>query len=65
MNKNESVFGWAHPINSKKFHIFVEGRALCNKWMFFGETDPVKPDAQLTNTDCKECFKRYQKHLDK
>ncbi len=50
--------GWGWPLNSKKAHYFVGGRALCMKWLFFG-------DCQMGNDNspdnCKACVKRLEK----
>lgn len=50
--------GWGWPINSRKAHYFVNGIALCNCWMFFGE---LEDDGKTTKDDCKVCTKKLEK----
>ena len=57
---SESKKGWAQPIGTKKFHYFVDGRALCGKWAFFGRN--LDEDEGTTSPDdCKACAKKMEK----
>jgi hypothetical protein len=51
--------GWGFPILSKKAHYFVDGRSLCQKWIFTGEyeqeTEKRSPD------DCAVCRRKLDK----
>lgn len=50
--------GWGWPSNSKKAHYFVNGRALCGKWMFFGTVDDANAGSK-GGDDCATCRKKY------
>lgn len=59
---------WGWPSNSRKAHVFFDGRSLCGKWGFFGTTDPVKvPEPGTTYQrgpdDCAACAKKLTAHL--
>ena len=46
---------------SRKEHYFVDGTALCGKWMFTGTLSPLV--GERTPDDCAECFRRLAKRL--
>jgi len=51
--------GWAKPLNTRKFHYFVDKRSLCDRYMYFGDleadTGKESPD------DCKSCRRKLDK----
>jgi hypothetical protein len=49
--------GWGWPGLSKKAHYFVDGRALCGKWLFFGPIEDVTSTAKGPD-DCAACHKK-------
>lgn len=54
--------GWAHPINERKAHYYVDGRSLCMRKGFFGE--PEEPQAlgdAPRADDCKACWRARAK----
>ena len=53
--------GWGWPMLSRKEHYFVDGTALCGKWMFTGTLSPLV--GERTPDDCAECFRRLAKRL--
>lgn len=54
---------WKWPSNSKKAHIFIDGRSLCGKWMVFSDanSDAVAETDTCGKDDCSSCFKKGQK----
>ena len=55
--------GWLMPARSRKYHYFVEGRSLCNGWIF-PDYNNLLPDTGNTERgpdDCAECFKKLVK----
>lgn len=52
--------GWGWPGNSPKAHVFYEGRALCGRWLYGGNTEPItKAPAPLRgHDDCAVCHKK-------
>lgn len=56
-----SAYKWGWPLNSKKAHVFYDGRSLCMKWLFFGAADEIKaiPDSQGPD-DCAVCYKKLR-----
>ena len=55
--------GWWMPGQSRKFHYFVEGRALCGGWIF-PDYNSLTPDTGNTvklTDDCAGCFKKLVK----
>jgi len=66
MSKNKLEV--ARPLNSKKFHVFFDGKSLCGKWMFFGHKDPDPVDASFGSQgydDCQGCAKKLKRHMAK
>lgn len=59
--------GWWMPYRATSYHYFVEGRALCNGWMFpnycemSGDTGNKEPQKD----DCRECFNKLLKRREK
>ena len=55
--------GWWKPYQSRKFHYFVEGRALCNGWIFpnYDEIEPDTGNMEKGPDDCTACFKKLLK----
>ena len=51
--------GWRWPALSRKAHYFIEGRSLCGKWLFFGDSQG-KGLAFKGDDDCAACFKKQQ-----
>ncbi len=60
MSKEKKIEeGWQHPLASKKWHYFREGRSLCRKWMFLGEHFEQGNDESEDNcTSCKKILKK-------
>jgi len=50
--------GWGFPLNSKKAHYFVDGRALCGKWLFFGNLEEGNDNSPDNCTACKKAVER-------
>lgn len=51
---------WAWPINSRKAHLFRDGRSLCGRWMMLAE-QPDQPQHRGDEPgadDCRECWRR-------
>lgn len=53
------------PMASKKHHLFAkdEDRSLCGKWLYFGEKYGNAFTFGVQKDDCRECAKRYAKHI--
>ncbi len=55
-------FYFARPINSRKYHIFKEGRSVCGRWILIGKNEDLCIDVTgketLGKEDCKSCFKK-------
>jgi hypothetical protein len=56
MNKQKE--GWGKPTNSKKWHYFIDGMALCGKWGFY--RGPLEPDDGESPDDCKACRRKLE-----
>lgn len=50
--------GWGWPANSRKAHYFIDGRAICGKWLFFGA---VEDRNHGSPDNCAACKKRLEK----
>jgi len=50
--------GWAWPANSRKAHYFVNGQALCGRWMFLGEIRASEQSEKPLADDCTTCRKK-------
>lgn len=54
--------GWGWPGLSRKAHFFVNGQALCGKWLFLGD---LVRNQQIGSTrgpdDCAECWRQAKK----
>ena len=50
--------GWAKPSNSRKWHYFDGARALCNRWLYFGDILETDQSASPNSNDCAACRKR-------
>jgi len=55
--------GWWMPARSRKFHYFVEGRSLCNGWLFpdYNNLSPDTGNIEKDPDDCAGCFKKLVK----
>jgi len=51
--------GWARPAGSRKWHFFQDGRSLCLRWGWFGETSPDGETYPLED-DCAACRRRVE-----
>lgn len=49
--------GWAKPANSRKWHYFVGGMALCGRWMYSGEVDETSIPSSGPD-DCAACARK-------
>jgi hypothetical protein len=54
------IEGWKQLLNARKAHYFVDGRSLCNRWMFLGTVTSY--DSQTLgeapqHSDCKGCWR--------
>lgn len=45
--------GWGFPAPSRKAHYFVDGRALCGKWLFAGELEDARHEHKDNCAPCK------------
>lgn len=54
-HRREPEQGWGYPMLSKKAHYFVEGRSLCNRWLFTGCYSEQTPP---TDNACATCTKK-------
>lgn len=48
--------GWSKPLDTRKFHYFIDGRSLCNQWLrrSFVPVVPALADR------CKRCERKRQ-----
>ncbi len=55
--------GWWMPARSRRYHYFVEGRALCGGWMFPDYNDMTEDtgNEEPLKEDCKACFRKLIK----
>lgn len=54
--------GWAHPLDMRQAHYFVDHQALCRGYLFcFG---PVDPDKDYSPDNCPECKAALQNKRD-
>lgn len=60
MEENQLKEGWVTLSNSPKFHYVVEGKSLCNRWMYLG-SDFSADDGVENKDDCKACRKAFLK----
>ena len=49
--------GWTWLLNAKKWHYFVDGRALCGKWMLFS-TPELEQGNDNSPDNCVVCQKK-------
>lgn len=54
------IEGWKYLVNSSKFHYFVNGRSLCNRWATLSDFG-LKQDEFPSPDDCKVCRKKLDK----
>jgi hypothetical protein len=54
------IEGWNWLQNSKKWHYFVEGRSLCEKWMLLFNDDS-KQGNDNSPDNCSVCRKKLEK----
>ncbi len=48
--------GWAFPSpTARKCHFFIDGRALCGKWLYWGKHYEADRNAAPSTDDCKAC----------
>lgn len=54
--------GWYGPPNSRRFHYFRGGRALCGKWMVFMADAEIPYDCAYgpASGDCATCKKKLE-----
>ena len=59
--------GWWMPYKSNRYHYFVDGRSLCNSWIFpnYNDMTPDTGNVEPQKTDCKQCFKKLLKRRKK
>lgn len=61
MSNNE---GWTWLVNSTKWHYFVDGDALCGKWMLLARTGGTLQQGNDTSPDnCMACRRKLEKRL--
>ena len=54
--------GWAHPINERKAHYYVESRSLCRRKLYFGTVEDAQPLGESPREDdCKTCWRECLK----
>ena len=55
--------GWWGPAQSRNYHYFVDGRALCSGWIFpsYPDMQPDTGNTEHKQGDCKACFKKLLK----
>ena len=55
--------GWWMPGQSRRFHYFVDGMALCHGWMFpnYNDMSPDTGNEKKGPDDCAACFKKLVK----
>lgn len=60
-----SALGWGWPASSPKAHVFVEGRSLCGRWMYLGNSQPITkaPHAERGPDDCAACHRKLVAHF--
>lgn len=63
MTTHDAAGWWAYPLNARKAHYFVEARALCGRWMFFGEQpdQPQHMGDEPGADDCTTCWAKAKK----
>ncbi len=64
MKDGKEKRGWAWPDNSRKAHFFINGDALCGKWLFFGDVDGSNIES-VSVDDCAKCRKKLTELLEK
>ena len=54
--------GWAMPTipPARKFHYIRNGRSLCGKYFYFGETG-LRKTVEYEDLKCKKCLKKLRK----
>lgn len=58
----EGKQGWNYMVNSPKWHYFIEGRSLCDRWLGLGlsgfDDDPLSDNHP---SNCAVCAKKVAK----
>jgi len=58
--------GWNWIHGSPKWHYFLEdGRAICRKWMTFGDNSDAQQGNDTSPDNCKACRKALEKRAAK
>jgi hypothetical protein len=55
---------WGWPLNSRKAHVFVDGRSLCGNWLFFGADKQEHCEdlgGEPRKGDCRACWRKAKK----
>jgi hypothetical protein len=59
MSDTEYIGEWGKPLDSRRWHIFKDGRSIGSScgWMYFGAEETVNPeeDSFTDGQDCKSC----------
>lgn len=67
----DTTYKVGSPVNSRRHHLFsVTGpmgessrRSLCGRWLYFGELYGNAFTFGNQKYDCRECARRYAKHV--
>lgn len=53
---------WARSPIMARFHFFLNGKALCGRWLFTGEGEPESEfeTHQPNKSDCRVCWRKVQ-----
>jgi hypothetical protein len=62
-NEHSLKEGWWMPFRSRRYHYFVEGRALCGGWVFpnYSELSVDTGNSVPQSEDCVSCFRKLVK----
>ncbi len=52
--------GWGRPASATKFHYFVNGRAFCNRWLYYGDLEDGLDDDSLNCAACRKKVVAYR-----
>jgi len=54
------VYQWGKPLNSRRYHIFEDGKSLCQSWILGSPKagDVEESDSYREGEDCKKCCRR-------
>lgn len=56
--KEDQKEGWGFPWNSRKAHYFINGRSLCNRWLYTGALEQGNDDSPDNCAICKRKLKK-------